>query len=103
VEVEIDARDPWFKVVEMLQQNWAFISPHSASECIVYFVSDDSGVFDEIRCASIASAEEALLRNGFRRLCEDPRASEFLSAPGGPFDRREHPNGRIYSSGRFWT
>jgi hypothetical protein len=47
-------------------------------------------------------AEEALQRNGFRRYADDPKSQEFIGAPKPPFHRRAHPNGPIYSSGRFW-
>ena len=45
--VKIQSDDYWFKVVEMLQQNWALIEP-SASRVTV-FIRDAGGVFDEIR------------------------------------------------------
>jgi hypothetical protein len=69
---------------------------------VVYFFSDTSGVFDEIRFASPEEATQALQRNGFRRFEGDASASSFLRCPEPPFTRRSHPNGPIYSSGRFW-
>ena len=99
--VPINTRDYWFKIVEMLQQNWALIEPGSGG-ATVYFVTDASGVFDEIGFDSTAAAETALRLNGFRRLTEDPHAASFLRCPEPPFHRRPHPNGPIYSSGRFW-
>jgi hypothetical protein len=88
-------------VIEMLQQNWALMD-EAAAVVTVYFVSDTSGVFDELKFASAAEAEQALRLNGFRRYAEDPRAASFLRCPEPPFTARPHPNGPIYSSGRFW-
>jgi hypothetical protein len=101
VAVSIESRDYWFKIVEFLQQNWALIDPHE-QEVVVWFIDDTSGVFDEMLFASKEEAEGALLRNGFRRFAADPEAQSFLRPPNPPFRRRPHPNGPIYSSGRFW-
>ena len=100
-EVTIQSRDHWFKVVEFLQQNWALIDPCETG-VIIRFFGDTSGVFDEMKFPSQAAAEEALLRNGFRRYDEDKEAQKFIACPQPPFHRRNHPNGPIYSSGRFW-
>lgn len=99
--VPIQSRDYWFKVIEMLQQNWALVdsSPFGAT---VYFVNDTSGVFDEMPFDSPADAEAALHRNGFIRYADDSSAAAFLRCPEPPFTVRPHPNGPIYSSGRFW-
>ena len=35
--ISITSRDYWFKVVGMLQQNWALIENVSADGCRVYF------------------------------------------------------------------
>lgn len=99
--VEINSRDYWFKVVEFLQQNWALIDPCDPG-VTVSFLGDTSGVFDQLSFPSMAEAEEALNRNGFRRFADDPDAPEFLAPPRPPFYRRPHPNGPIYSSGRYW-
>ena len=99
--VEIESRDYWFKVVEFLQQNWALIDPHG-SEVVVWFFGDTSGVFDEMTFAAEAEAVEALKRNGFQRYADDPKSQEFIAKPEPPFRRRAHPNGLIYSSGKFW-
>jgi hypothetical protein len=100
-EVEIKSRDYWFKIVEYLQQNWALID-QTKDGVGVWFFGDTAGVFDDMRFPSKAAAVEALERNGFRRYADDPRAHEFIGIPQPPFHRRPHPNGRIYSSGRFW-
>jgi hypothetical protein len=99
--VPIQSRDYWFKAIEMLQQNWALMDD-STEGVIVYFLSDTGGVFDELRFKSAAEAAAALRLNGFGRYTEDPRAASFLRCPEPPFKTRPHPNGPIYSSGRFW-
>jgi hypothetical protein len=100
-EVPIASRDHWFKIVDFLQQNWALVDEFP-SGVRVFFVSDTSGVFDELDFVSAEAAAEALRRNGFRRFAEDSNAQGFLAPPLGPFRRRPHPNGPIYSSGRYW-
>jgi hypothetical protein len=74
----------------------------SADGCRVYFISDTSGVFDELEFPDKQSAEQSLSRNGFARFEEDEKAQQFLLTPSSPYFRRPHPNGPIYSSGRFW-
>jgi hypothetical protein len=100
--VAIHSADYWVKVVEMLQQNWALIEEETAGAARVYFVTDTSGVFDEIAFPSARSAHEALAINGFRRFAESTELQSFLRPPAAPFRRTVHPNGPIYSSGRFW-
>jgi hypothetical protein len=100
--VAIRSADFWVKVVEMLQQNWAVIEAEEAEAVRVHFISDTSGVFDEIAFPSASAAREALGHNGFRRFAEDSNLKSFLRPPSAPFRRTAHPNGRIYSSGRFW-
>jgi hypothetical protein len=100
--INIKSRDYWFKVVGMLQQNWALIEAISAGCPRVYFFGDTSGVFDELEFASAASAGEALRRNGFARYDEDPEVQRFIARPKPPFTRQQHPSGPIYSSGQHW-
>ena len=101
--MEIKSKDYWFKVVEMLQQNWALIDKtDSSSGCIVYFVHDASGVFDRIQFSSEEEAFHALKRNGFARFSEDDEAHKLIAPPQPPFFETQHPNGPIYSSGRYW-
>ena len=100
--VRIQSRDYWFKVVEMLQQNWALIDPLTDGSCKVFFVGDTSGVFDEMGFISVDDAVSSLKRNGFSRYADDSKAQEFIRPPEPPFCRRAHPKGPIYSSGRFW-
>lgn len=94
--------DYWFKVVEFLQQNWAVIEPKEGNTCIVYFFGDTAGVFDQLEFASQNDAEEALERNGFKKYSDDAKAQEFIAKPEPPFREQPHPNGPIYSSGRYW-
>ena len=102
-EITINSRDYWFKIVEFLQQNWALIDEvPDGPGCTVFFFGDTSGVFDRFSFPSLAEAEQALRRNGFARLAEDKKAKQFTALPQPPFYERPHPNGPIYSSGRFW-
>jgi hypothetical protein len=100
--VSIKSGDFWVKVVEMLQQNWALIDIEPDSSARVFFISDTSGVFDEMGFPSALQAERSLERNGFRRFAVSADLQSFLRPPLAPFHRAAHPNGPIYSSGRFW-
>jgi len=66
------------------------------------FFGDTSGVFDKLPFSSVAEAEAALQRNDFARFADDKNAQGFIAIPQPPFHERPHPNGPIYSSGRFW-
>jgi len=101
-EVLIESRNYWFKIVEFLQQNWALVDRHEDG-AIAWFIGDTSGVFDQIVFSSKEEAIRALTRNGFRPFAKDQNAETFLRAPEPPFVRQPHPNGPIYSSGRFWS
>lgn len=100
-KVKIENTDIWFKVVDFLQQNWGVIEV-TPPGFTLYFFSDGSGVFDQIEYQSVAEAERALVRNGFSRYRDDLKAQKFVAEPLPPFKRKKHPNGPIYSSGRFW-
>jgi hypothetical protein len=95
--------DLWVKVVEMLQQNWATIEPEPSGGVHVYFVSDTGGIFDKMSFGSKAEAVAGLTRNGFRRFADAPDLQSFLRPPQTPFSLGRHPNGPIYSSGRYWA
>src|SRR5262245_53140920 len=95
----IQTCDYWFKIVEFLQQNWALID-QTASGALIGVVGDTSRVVDQIETNSVADAEGALRRTGFRRFADED-VSSFLSPPQPPFSPQPHPNGPIYSSGRF--
>lgn len=91
----------WVKVVGMLQQNWALpISDDSSTT--VLFVDDAGGVFDRLSFADEPSMVDALRLNGFEDFSSSERLQEFLHPPALPLSERAHPNGPIYSSGRFW-
>ena len=95
------AKDPWFKIVEFLQQNWAVVIQRD-DDVLAVFYGDTCGVFDEIAYPTREEAEQAPQRNGFSKFLKDDRAQEFIGLPRGEFKEQAHPNGRIYSSGRFW-
>ena len=101
--ISIKSDDFWVKVVEMLQQNWALIEMMSDSDVRIYFISDTSGVFDELSFSSTDDAVAALRRNGFKHFADDEKLQSFLRPPEPPFHRQPHPNGPIYSSGRYWV
>jgi hypothetical protein len=102
-QVEIKSIDFWFKIVEMLQQNWALIDKDIDSDaCTVFFIDDAAGVFDQLRFSSEKEAIGSLRRNGFARLADEQEAQKFIVLPCRPFFETQHPNGTIYSSGRFW-
>jgi hypothetical protein len=102
-KLEISNNDYWFKIVEMLQQNWAIIeSREKETGCTIYFIGDTSGVFDQIEFDDIAEAERQLRVNGFRKYQKDNEAKEFITPPPPSFYKSSHPNGFIYSSGKYW-
>ena len=55
-KVQIKSLDYWFKVIEMLQQNWAIIDAPEGG-VTVYFVSDTGGVFGQIPFNSVDAAK----------------------------------------------
>lgn len=102
--MHLSSNEYCFKIVDMLQQNWALIDSdeHKAGGTI-YFIDDNSGVFDQLQLADIREAERQLRVNGFTRFEEDEEAKKFIIPPTPPFHRSSHPDGAIYSSGRFWV
>ena len=78
------------------------IDEDESGAAIVYFFGDTSGVFDQMSFTSKTEAETALRRNGFTLYDEDVKAQEFIAKPNPPFHSANHPNGLIYSSGKFW-
>ena len=60
-------------------------------------------VFDDLSFAAETDAIAALERNGFVRYADDAEMQSFISPPKPPFHPGSHPNGKIYSSGRFWA
>ena len=101
-QFNFQSTDYWFKIVDFLQQNWAVIESNDSGTCVVYFFGDTSGVFDQLDFNSIEEAEIALTRNGFRKYADDKKAQEFIAKPQPPFHQQPHPNGPIYSSGKYW-
>jgi hypothetical protein len=91
----------WVKVVEFLQQNWALPVSIEGGFALL-FVEDNARVFDRIDFQDERKMFEALRRNEFEEFAKTPRFQKFLRAPEFPLSTRKHPNGRIYSSGRFW-
>ncbi len=100
--VLIESTDFWVKIVAMLEQNWALIKLEEPGTVRIYFISDSSGVFDEIGFRTEFAALQALRRNGFERFAANSDLQSFLHPPPAPYSRSNHPNGPIYSSGRFW-
>jgi hypothetical protein len=92
--VGIKSTDFWVKVVEMLQQNWALIENEPGTAVRVLFVSDASGVFDEMAFPSDFAARQALSRNGFKRFADSPDLQSFLQPPPTPYHRINHPQRR---------
>ena len=92
----------WVKIVGMLQQNWARIEISGHGGVRISFITDAGGVFDAIAFDTEADAIEALERNGFQRLAGSLELQSLLRPPQPPFQPSVHPNGPIYSSGRFW-
>lgn len=100
-EVQINSRAYWFKVVDFLQQNWALIE-NGSSGCKVFFLNDTSGVFDKLEFQSEEEAVDSLFANRFQRYEDSSDAQRMMAPPKEPFHWKAHPNGPIYSSGRFW-
>lgn len=99
--IEIRSRDYWIKVVGFLQHNWALVDDWPGG-VRVWFIHDRSGVFDHIDFTSSETARQALKRNGFARVEDDFLSTRSPLPPPPPFEVDAHPNGKIYSSGRFW-
>ncbi len=100
--ISINSQDYWFKTVDMLQNNWALITEQTCGGVTIFFIGDTSGVFDRLAFDNAELALQGLRANGFARLADDPDAQSVLAPPQPPFQSRPHPNGPIYSSGRFW-
>lgn len=101
-EYHIKSREYWVKIVEMLQQNWALIEVHADSSVTVFFITDMSTIFDEMKFGSMEEAKEGLYRNGFERYGDDNTYRDFISPPQPPFSPHWDKTRKIYSSGEFW-
>ena len=87
----------------MLQQNWVLIDRLVDGTNKVYFISDTSEVFDEMTFLTGEIAESALKKNGFSVYSECGNAQKVIVPPEPPYRKGRHPNGAIYSSGRYWV
>ena len=99
---EVPSDRLWFKVVEFLQTNWAIIDDQSNGTVRVFFINDNSGVFDVMSFKSLEEAVSGLVDSGFDLWAKNLEVQEFLIPPLQPFKYDAHPNGRIYSDGKFW-
>jgi hypothetical protein len=99
---EVPSDHLWFKVVEFLQTNWAIIDDQSNGRVRVLFINDNSGVFDAMSFESLEEAVSGLVDSGFDLWAKNLEVQEFLIPPLQPFKYDAHPNGRIYSDGKFW-
>lgn len=97
----LEGQPLWFKVVEMLQQNWAVISADKGSPTLI-FIDDGGFIFDELTFDSANAATSALRRNGFSKYSVDHEAQEFIAPPRQPYQVSEMRKRPIYSSGQFW-
>lgn len=100
--MQLSDREFWVKIVDFLQQNWALVTPESAGTVKIHFMGDTGGIFDELNFQNVHLAREALARNDFEHFDSTPSLKEFLYPPSEPYHRWPHPNGPIYSSGRYW-
>lgn len=99
--VEILSRDYWSKAVDNQQTNYCLIDDDPfTGHTVAYFMHELSGVFDRMVFSSRQEAEAALRWNGFYREAEESDRPAW--GPPPPFWADRHPNGLIYSSGRFW-
>jgi ADP-ribosyl-[dinitrogen reductase] hydrolase len=99
--VEVLRETFWVKIVSFLQQNWAAIDDVPGTSGVrIWFFGDTSGVFDFIDYPSREAARRALHVNGFSVWTAE--RFDFIGKPSAPFEWRSHPNGEIYSSGRYW-
>ena len=99
--LNVEASKFWFKIVEMLQHNWAVVLPHDDGVEVVFF-GDTSRIFDRMDFLDSGDATSALRRNGFAIFEEDQHAQSFIAKPE-PHLKDEHVYRRpIYSSGQYW-
>ncbi len=92
----------WFKIVGMLQQNWAVYERGSTGQPRISFVEDDGVIFDEIPVPSEWRAHQLLRFNGFRLWEDDEESQAFLTPPAPPFQHDPVRRRPIYSSGEYW-
>jgi len=93
----IESRDYWVRVVDFLQIHWALIEREGPKKSKIYFLTEVSGIFDEVVCHSTAAAEALLESNEFSRFSENVSVSMF-DPPPPPFWRREDGFGGVYTA-----
>lgn len=116
--LSINSRDWWVKVLGMLQHNWALIE-NCEEKVIIYFFHDEGttkgflegytlrqlrnrcAVVDSLEFESSDQAREALQKNGFERLEDNPGPWEGYEPHGNFYDARMGEEG-IYSKGGYW-
>jgi hypothetical protein len=110
-KVVIKNTDFWVKQPAFLQYTWAIIEKiddkiegEPGGKYIIFFLDDRGGVFDRIEYASPLDAEIDLQNNGFENYNDIIKYySSYGSVPPKPdYYESRHPNGNIYSSGRYW-
>ncbi|QWE29910.1 hypothetical protein [Polynucleobacter sp. Adler-ghost] len=115
----ISSDDWWVKVLGMLQHNWALID-ESNKGVTAYFFHDEGiakgfppgftlsqmrnrcAIIDSIEFRTLDEAKEALSRNGFERLEENPGPWDDYQPHGNLYDARETED-RIYSKAGYWV
>ena len=115
LEYPISNRDWWFKVLGMLNENWALIE-ESPEKVTVYFfhscgttkmsIGPRNGpwaaIVDSLEFSNCNEALNALLRNGFSPFAEVSDTWEGNPPPEGRlYDAREKEPG-IYSQEGYW-
>lgn len=115
---EIQSRQWWFKVLGMLQHNWALIDEGSHGFATVYFFHDGEvgmgcygytrqqlkgryAVVDSLEFESVEIAKEALSRNGFRLHREGELLGSDVKPLGNFYDVRQFEEG-VYSRQGHW-
>jgi hypothetical protein len=114
----ISSNDWWVKVLEMLQHNWALIEERNG-KFTVYFFHDEGttkcfpkgytlsqirnrcAVVDSLEFDSLEGAQDALRRNHFERLEENPGSWDGCQPHGNFYDARGSEEG-IYSKAGYW-
>ncbi|HEY9091887.1 hypothetical protein [Parasphingorhabdus sp.] len=99
--LNVESSSFWFKVVEMVQHNWAVILSHDEGVQIVFF-GDTSDIFDRMEFSDAGDAERALRRNGFAIFDDDPEVQSFIAKPEPRLQDEPFYHRPIYSSGQFW-
>lgn len=91
----------WCKVIGLGEHNWAVILPSGPRFEVVFF-TNDSCIFDKMNFFSQEQAISALEKNEFSLYKDDDLLQQYVQAPQHPFGHRDHPSGKIYSSGKYW-